>query len=427
MQFAILFSPTARVYNLRFLLVATAATLVYISVGPLRVTFQSNPAIQLWLVSCAVIIVHLVISVFAWRIRGLAAIDLAVLIIEIGAVGYPVYWFMGTLFVGVPIMQLLALLLSALFRFATVLESKDKFFHQRFYFLGGCTPIFIGRGESTPYIKHMSGTWEFMVIYPLINATVSLQQISLDGQIIMDNGIQVSMNEETGCPRISSQLGLELDFQCPNGWDAIYTISISIPVPPGVGGVYLVRLQGHQLTAVVHGSNLFGVLTWTEQHLIRSISWTTSFTYDTEWIPEISALQPYPPDPTSSNITRLTLMNRSQHPTRLTQETIDNTILSGRRPLSALGFVHIFQRRSLVRQWHEDFPTLHSEGGLPGSESAGIVAFIRERLVDVGDDPRLNHESPNGLEAQTVPGTLTSTGDEMREANRPMLHYFPNP
>jgi hypothetical protein len=61
MQFAILFSPTARVYNLRFLLVATAATLVYISVGPLRVTFQSNPAIQLWLVSCAVIIVHLVI------------------------------------------------------------------------------------------------------------------------------------------------------------------------------------------------------------------------------------------------------------------------------------------------------------------------------------------------------------------------------
>jgi hypothetical protein len=89
--------------------------------------------------------------------------------------------------------------------------------------------------------------------------------------------------------------------------------------------------------------------------------------------------------------------------------------------------VHIFQRRALVRQWHEGFPTLHSEGGLPGSGSAGIVAFIRERLVDVGDDPRSDHESPNDLEAQTVPETLTSTGGEMREANRRTLHPSPNP
>ncbi|KAJ7208617.1 hypothetical protein GGX14DRAFT_566833 [Mycena pura] len=58
------------------------------------------------------------------------------------------------------------------------------------------------------------------------------------------------------------------------------------------------------------------------------------------------------------------------------------------RPLSALGVVHLFQRRSLSRQWNEDFPALRTEGGLPGSESAGIVAFIRERLVAVGDDPR---------------------------------------
>jgi hypothetical protein len=96
--------------------------------------------------------------------------------------------------------------------------------------------------------------------------------------------------------------------------------------------------------------------------------------------------------------------------------------------LSALGFVHIFQRRSLVRQWHEDFPALNSEGGLPGSEEAGIVAFIRERLVDVGDDPRLNHESPNDLEAQTGSETLGSTGatdvdGEMREENQRTLHH----
>ncbi|KAJ7764941.1 hypothetical protein B0H16DRAFT_432501 [Mycena metata] len=68
----------------------------------------------------------------------------------------------------------------------------------------------------------------------------------------------------------------------------------------------------------------------------------------------------------------------------------------GRRPLSALGIVHIFQRRRLERQWREDFPALRTEGGLPGSESAGIVAFICERLVDSGDDP----DQPDDVEAQ---------------------------
>jgi hypothetical protein len=45
--------------------------------------------------------------------------------------------------------------------------------------------------------------------------------------------------------------------------------------------------------------------------------------------------------------------------------------------------MHLFQRRSLIKQWHEDFPALYDEGGLPGDTSAGIVAFIRERLVDL--------------------------------------------
>jgi hypothetical protein len=62
--------------------------------------------------------------------------------------------------------------------------------------------------------------------------------------------------------------------------------------------------------------------------------------------------------------------------------------------------VHVFQRRTLVRKWHEDFSAIQTEGGLPGSESAGIVAFMRERLVDLGEDPR-SVEEKEDLEATT--------------------------
>ncbi|KAF7325313.1 Short-chain dehydrogenase/reductase family protein [Mycena venus] len=68
-----------------------------------------------------------------------------------------------------------------------------------------------------------------------------------------------------------------------------------------------------------------------------------------------------------------------------------------RRSLSALGIVHIFQRRTLIRKWNEDFPALHTEGGRPGSKSAGIVAFLRERLVDLDDE-----DHSGDLEAQNT-------------------------
>jgi hypothetical protein len=39
-----------------------------------------------------------------------------------------------------------------------------------------------------------------------------------------------------------------------------------------------------------------------------------------------------------------------------------------------------------MQNWHVDFPALRTEGGRPGSEDAGIIAFLRERLVNVGDE-----------------------------------------
>ncbi|KAJ7107951.1 hypothetical protein C8R44DRAFT_885333 [Mycena epipterygia] len=125
---------------------------------------------------------------------------------------------------------------------------------------------------------------------------------------------------------------------------------------------------------------------------------------------------PSPPDSGANTASlRLRLRNDVLDPTRIVQDYTDISVLTGvatfggfwtfvngtfalffganmlyfllrRRPLSALGLAHIFQRRDLTRKWHEDFPALHTEGGRPGSESAGIVAFLRERLVDLDDE-----------------------------------------
>ncbi|KAJ7085268.1 hypothetical protein C8R44DRAFT_752868 [Mycena epipterygia] len=61
-------------------------------------------------------------------------------------------------------------------------------------------------------------------------------------------------------------------------------------------------------------------------------------------------------------------------------------LTSRETPLSALGFAHIFQWHNLTQKWHEEFPALHTEGGRPGSESAGIVAFLCEQLADLDDE-----------------------------------------
>ncbi|KAJ6543067.1 hypothetical protein B0H19DRAFT_1268240 [Mycena capillaripes] len=231
-----------------------------------------------------------------------------------------------------------------------------------------------------------------------------------------------------------------LSVNCPCDWAEIVNASISLLVPLNATGVYVTPVQGNlspgwrntigldsPAVPLFPGSTISGVFTWTRRDLIsKTVVWgpsprATLFTSD------ITGLQPTSA-PTDSRVAALTLIQRTSDATRRLQDTLDSTTLSGiatlggfwtflngafalcfganviyfmlgRRPLSALGVVHMFQRRRLVRQWHEDFPAIHTEGGLPGSESAGIVAFIRERLVSLGEDPRAT-EDRSDVEAQ---------------------------
>ncbi|KAJ7105959.1 hypothetical protein C8R44DRAFT_806313 [Mycena epipterygia] len=263
------------------------------------------------------------------------------------------------------------------------------------------------------------------------NTTIRLFALDEDGDFISEIGnpevsaILYENGTSIACSVIlDGGPGLVL---CPFLWNDISTLSLSIPFPPGMRVVYISPTQGtipeaaEELyqqylgwgTPIFRGLHLAGVMTWTERQLMLSpVSRVTISSA------EITGLQPQTfADTADSNVTTLTLLQPRRYPTRVFRDTVDVTALSGiatfggfwtfvdgafalffganviyfafgRRPLSALGVVHIFQRGSLVRQWNEDFPAIHTEGGAPGSESAGIVAFIRQRLVDVDEDPR---------------------------------------
>ncbi|KAJ7018214.1 hypothetical protein C8F04DRAFT_1405093 [Mycena alexandri] len=263
--------------------------------------------------------------------------------------------------------------------------------------------------------------------------------------------------KEVDCKTTSSQFlfinGAVL-IQCPYGWSRIMNVSLSLSFPHGITGVNVVPIQGTFIGPNNHdlltewlnefGGTLDGVPLFTGSKLAGAFTWTqTDVNVNTGWslfspatmavyTADIRGLQSvYPGNGTSDpDFATLTLVQRHPNATRQFIDTPDSTVLNGiatfggfwtflngafalffganvlyfafgRRPLSALGLVHVFQRRRLQRQWNEDFPAIHTEGGLPGSESAGIVAFIRQRLVDLGEDPH----RPVDVESQKTSGT----------------------
>ncbi|KAJ7902859.1 hypothetical protein B0H14DRAFT_2555335 [Mycena olivaceomarginata] len=179
---------------------------------------------------------------------------------------------------------------------------------------------------------------------------------------------------------------------------------------------------------VLPGSQLHGVFTWAQRdlmvtpgisaavHASSSIHNTTSELYyqplTTIFTPDITRLQTtYPANESSPNNATLTLFQRPLEVMRLLQDTVDATALSDIATFG--GFwtlcLHYFLvqmhftsclRHHLVCQWHKDFPAIHTEGGLPSSKSAGIIAFIHEHLVDLREDPHVPMGSNNlGIEA----------------------------
>ncbi|KAJ7355983.1 hypothetical protein DFH08DRAFT_1053717 [Mycena albidolilacea] len=101
----IFLNPTARIFNLRFFLLSN---------------------------------IPVIVVIFKWPVRGLAAIDLSVVVIELGLL---VMIYIITIFSPVYIPSLILLFFSLVFRIATVVKTKELLLTQRLAFLGGCTQI----------------------------------------------------------------------------------------------------------------------------------------------------------------------------------------------------------------------------------------------------------------------------------------------
>ncbi|KAJ7473802.1 hypothetical protein B0H11DRAFT_1918622 [Mycena galericulata] len=143
----ILFNPYARVYNLRFLLLAAIASTALLAYN--RVLWRHNESsVPLWLSMffCLFILGHHLAVLFRWPGNSLAIIDLAISTIEIGVTGNIVYYIYDNpelvLDTPVPVICLLIpLVVSAVFRAATIYNSEGRICDQQFEFLGGCALV----------------------------------------------------------------------------------------------------------------------------------------------------------------------------------------------------------------------------------------------------------------------------------------------
>ncbi|KAJ6540466.1 hypothetical protein B0H19DRAFT_1313155 [Mycena capillaripes] len=234
--------------------------------------------------------------------------------------------------------------------------------------------------------------------------------------------------------------------ECPIHWSDIYKLTISLTFPPQNTPplIHVVPGQGNNMDEILSftdpipvlpGTHLFAYMTWTSRQILSTIVVPSPTLYSQPRRTEISALSKInnleAVSPLSSTV-KLMQRDSIYTPTKWILESAATSMdgisavgglwslvegifvllfganvvyfALGRRPLSALGIVHLFQGRTLMKQWNEAFPTLHDEGGRPGDESAGIVAFIRERLVNYErleeDDDAKDAGTENDSEAQ---------------------------
>ncbi|KAJ6551355.1 hypothetical protein B0H19DRAFT_1157323 [Mycena capillaripes] len=191
--------------------------------------------------------------------------------------------------------------------------------------------------------------------------------------------------------------------------------TFAIKLYPGVGDIEDIVTFTEPLP-MLPNFNVHAYMSWTSRQVIAAGSSLLNPFMPQKMVlhMETKALLPTSNDATPGGATTssMSFIQRERFPTKFIEDYTSNSLLDGlstvggfwtfldgtfallfgasalyffmgKRSLSALGLGHVFQRSKLMENWREDFPTVHTEGGQPGSETAGVVAFIRDRLLDI--------------------------------------------
>ncbi|KAJ6467397.1 hypothetical protein C8R45DRAFT_938736 [Mycena sanguinolenta] len=303
----------ARVYSLRCLLVSTIPAMRYPLYSPRLYIIALTTGILIW--------VHHLLAIFRWTMRGLAVIDLAAVVIEIGAPGF-------------------FLLLTLLFRITTTVKTKERLLSQRFALLGCCLPshppytpvlILLNRSLVRPLVRGESkytimiraivltcigiGVPAFGIYATLIkpthavvstivienppinlllpslaNATISLTLVNVRQtpfnyiqrflaplEVVVTVPPVANENRTINCPTVVTMNPTRVLATCSVGWSEIQSITFSAVIPRDLG-LLSVDLgcdsglcdDGLGIT-VQPGSHLFGVLAWTLREKLSDV------------------------------------------------------------------------------------------------------------------------------------------------------------
>ncbi|KAJ7908807.1 hypothetical protein B0H13DRAFT_2331058 [Mycena leptocephala] len=413
----IFFNTTFRVWNIRLIFVEAIGPIICCAPSS-RLEDPNGPLATYLFLTLTVILLHHTLAVFQWPTASLGIVDVTLSFA-------PTIGVLGRLQASKPPYTPLSILLNRSITQPLVRAESKIIILARALVLSGIVlgvPVFalyvivLVPLRAQIYVRSIAHLQDIEVGDAPGKATFFLRPFVLSSASVNYSALLtgvMGVQDGTGDCSVTWMDG-DCILACPYEWSKTTTIVITATFSPGIAfKVVPLAVDGIPKSPYITREN-----DWIPM-LHGSHPLTTSFTA------EVRGLQTYQPNATAApDVSMLTLYQEQPGAIRLLQEASDASPLSGvstfggfwsflngafalffganvfyfalrRRPLSALGLVHIFQQRTLVRQWHKDFPAIHTEGGSPGSESAGIVAFIRERLVDVGEDPgEITGDSP---------------------------------
>ncbi|KAJ7725165.1 hypothetical protein B0H16DRAFT_1471952 [Mycena metata] len=398
----LLFSPAFRAYTLRFLLLSNIATIIFVAYPSLSVT-PSRRAITF--IVCSLITLH---HILVFRL----AVSL--------------FWYIFFTELG-----LLALLLSGLFRAATIMQCKAGLPRQPFSFLGGCTPVhppctplstLLGRSISRPLVRGeaMAASIVFAraviinqsvcapaILLPFIDFIWVVPQFAQESMVITTFQLpstkwyasrQDSATSHSTRPlRIFTFLQMETPTQFVWYYHRVAGPRMPISVPD------VDPAEIHWLRVCVKADDRYGrdgdldeeAGEDADAHEGVMAGATTGGARLTRLTPGVNEY---------GTTTKLLAAARHNPPLRFASfgglSTFINTVPPTRRRARAAA-------RDAGAPVAPGLPRAAFRGRR--AEEAGIIAFIRERLVDIGDDPRLDGKDTdigaNDVEAQTGAGS----------------------